>query len=125
MLQVGVGAINEAKTRGTKGEDVWVIGVDVDQYEDGIYDEANNKSVILTSAMKKIGLSTYDMIKAELEGKFVGGQTLTYDASNDGVGIPEENPNLSDDTQKKVTEVFELIKDGTITVSQEKGDLLE
>jgi len=122
---VGIGVITEARTRALNGEDVWVIGVDVDQYADGIYDEANNKSVILTSATKKIGLSTYDMIKAELEGKFVGGQTLIYDASNNGIGIPEENPNLSDDTQKKVEEVFELIKDGTITVSQEKGNLLE
>ena len=28
---VGVGAINEAKTRAESGEDVYVIGVDVDQ----------------------------------------------------------------------------------------------
>ena len=42
---------------------------------------------------------------------FPGGETLTFDAKNDGVGIPEENPNLSDDTIAKVKEVFEKIKD--------------
>lgn len=120
---VGVGAIKEAKTRVLSGEKVWMIGVDVDQYPDGIYE--GEKSVILTSAMKKIDKSTYDMIKSELEGKFVGGQTLTFDASNDGIGIPKENPNLSKETQTKVNEIFELIKDGTLKVSEEQGSLIK
>lgn len=122
---VGVGAINEAKTRCKNGEEVWVIGVDVDQYADGIYDEANNKSAILTSATKKLDQVTYDMIKAAVEGNFPGGQTLTFDASNNGVGIPEENPNLSEETTNKVNEVLEMIKNGDITVSKEQGDLIK
>ncbi|MDU3350358.1 MAG: BMP family ABC transporter substrate-binding protein, partial [Clostridium sp.] len=47
---VGVGAINEAKTRATAGKEAWIVGVDVDQYADGIYKD--DKSIILTSAMK-------------------------------------------------------------------------
>lgn len=120
---VGVGVINEAKTRALSGNDAWVIGVDVDQYADGIYEE--NKSVILTSAIKRIDVAAYDMIKAEIEGNFPGGQTLTFDASNDGVGIPVENPNLSKETIDKVAEVFNGIKQGNITVSAEKGELLK
>ena len=57
-----------------------LVGVDVDQYADGIYDEANNKSIILTSAVKKIDQAAYDMIKANLDGTFPGGETLTFDA---------------------------------------------
>ena len=35
---------------------------------------------------------------------------LTFDVTNDGVGIPEKNPNLSDETIDKVNEVYEKIK---------------
>jgi basic membrane protein A len=120
---VGVGAIKEAKNRAAAGEKVWIVGVDVDQYAEGIYE--GDKSVILTSAMKKIDTAAYDMIKAETEGKFPGGQTLIFDAKNDGVGIPEKNPNLSEETTTKVAEVFEKLKSGEITVSAEQGDLFK
>ena len=120
---VGVGAINEAKARATAGKEAWIIGVDVDQYSEGIYD--GEKSIILTSAMKKIDTATFDIIKDELDGKFPGGQTLTFDAKTGGVGIPEKNPNLSDETQSKVNEVYKEIQDGKIKVSDEKGDLIK
>lgn len=122
---VGVGAITEAKDRVKKGEDVWIVGVDIDQYADGVYDEANNKSVILTSAVKKIDHAASDMIKAQLDGEFPGGQILTFDAKNDGVGIPSKNPNLSDDVQKQVDDVFAKLKSGEIKVSGERGDLIK
>ncbi|KKO54418.1 BMP family lipoprotein [Paenibacillus sp. DMB20] len=120
---VGVGAINEAKTRAQKGDDVWTVGVDVDQYKDGVYE--GEKSVILTSAVKKIDQAAYDMIKAETEGKFPGGQTLTLDAKNDAVGLPEKNPNLSDEIVKQVDEVYNKIKSGEVKVAGEQGELIK
>ena len=120
--KVGVGVITEAKTRATKGETAWVVGVDVDQYQDGVY--ADGKSVILTSATKKIGKSAEDMIKNELEGKFPGGQTFIVDVKTDDVGLPAENPNLSEDTLTKVKEVIELMKKDEVKVSGEKGELI-
>lgn len=120
---VGVGAINEAKTRATAGKEAWIVGVDVDQYADGIYKD--DKSIILTSAMKKIDVATFDIIKDELDGKFPGGQTLTFDVKNDGVGLPNENPNLTEETTKQVDEVYNKIKNGEITVQAEKGDLIK
>jgi basic membrane protein A and related proteins len=120
---VGVGAINEAKNRAKAGEEVWIVGVDVDQFEDGKYD--GDKSVILTSAMKKLDQVAFDMVKAELDGKFPGGETLTFDAKNDGIGLPEKNPNLSDDTTSKVKEVYEKIKSEEVKVSAEQGDLFK
>ncbi len=119
---VGVGAINEAKSRALAGEDVWIIGVDVDQYADGIYEGDN--SIILTSAVKKIDRAAYDMIEAYLNDSFPGGQVLTFDATNDGVGIPEENPNLDAEVQAQVDEVFDAIVAGDIVVSSEQGDLI-
>lgn len=120
---VGVGAIQEAKNRTASGKEAWIIGVDVDQYDDGIYE--GDKSVILTSAVKRIDHASYDMIKKELDGSFPGGQTLTYNASNDGVGLPDKNPNLSEETMTEVNKVFEQLKNGEITVSAEQGDLIK
>jgi len=120
---VGVGAINEAKSRAKSGEEVWIVGVDVDQYADGIYE--GDKSIILTSAMKRIDVAAYDMIAAELEGTFPGGETLNFDAKNNGIGIPAENPNLSDDVQAQVASVFSQLQAGSITVAAEQGNLIK
>jgi basic membrane protein A len=120
---VGVGAINEAKARAAKGQAVWIIGVDGDQYNDGVYEAG--KSIILTSAMKGVGAASYDMTKLETEGKFPGGQTLVFNAKNDGVGIPASNPNLDADVQAKVAEVLGLLKAGTIVVADAQGSLIK
>ena len=113
----GMGAITEAKTRAVNGQEAWVIGVDCDQYADGIYE--GDKSVILTSAVKKVNEASYDMIEAELNNEFPGGQSLVFNAKNDAIGIPKENPNLSDETVAKVNEVLEAIKNGEIEVKSE------
>ncbi len=120
---VGVGAINEAKSRAAAGSDVWIVGVDVDQYADGIYE--GEKSVILTSAMKKIGVSAYDMIKAVIDGNFPGGETLVFDAKNSGVGLPTINPNLDSSVVSDVDAVFADIQNGTVMVSDVQGDLVK
>lgn len=118
---VGVGVINEAKARAAKG--VWVVGVDVDQFSQGEYE--TGKSIILTSAMKKVDKSAFDMIKADLDGKFPGGQRLIFDAANDGVGIPETNPNLGDAAVKAALDALAKVKDGSLKVAAEKGDLIK
>jgi basic membrane protein A len=120
---VGVGAINEAKSRMTAGKTAWIIGVDVDQYQDGVYKEG--KSAIMTSATKKIDNAVYDMLKADKEGKFPGGKTLTLDAKNNGVGLPAQNPNLTEDVNRKVADVFKKLQSGEIKVAGERGSLIK
>ena len=119
---VGNGVITEAKTRSSQGEEAWVIGVDSDQYADGIY--SDNKSVILTSAIKKIETASYNTIKEFKEGKFDGGKILTFDITSDSVGLPAENPNLSAETISSVQKVYDELKQGNITVSAEQGNLI-
>ena len=114
---VNIGVITEAKTRVVNGEEAWVIGVDSDQYDDGIYE--GNKSVVLTSAIKKIDEAAYQIIEDEINGEFPGGQVLRFDAKNDAVGIPSENPNLSEDTITKVNEVINAIKADEVEVKTE------
>ena len=119
----GIGAINEAKKRAKMGQTAWVIGVDRDQYADGIYE--GDKSVILTSAMKRVDQAAYAMIKALKEGNFPGGQILTFNAKTNGVGIPSHNPNLNTAIQDKVAEVLKELQSGKITVSDKQGSLLK
>ncbi len=118
---VGIGAINEAKARAGTGQEVWIVGVDVDQYAEGLY--TGNNSIILTSAMKYIDVAAYDMIKAELEGKFPGGEILMFDAKNYGIGIPRENPNLDPEVEELVAEAFAAMQAGTLVVSDVQGSL--
>jgi len=120
---VGVGAINEAKSRAKSGEEVWIVGVDVDQYADGLFD--GKKSIILTSAMKRIDIAAYDMVKAELYGSFPGGETLIFNAANNGVSIPAKNPNLDSSVEAKVGDIFDMIKAGSIVVAAEQGSLIK
>lgn len=121
---VGAGAITEAKNRAKNNEEVWVVGVDGDQYNDGITE--SGKSIILTSAIKKVDSASYEMVKEFKEGKFQGGKILTFDITNDGVGIPAENPNLTgEDVMPAVEDVIGKLKDGSITVAAEQGDLIK
>jgi len=110
----GNGLISEAKNRRADGEDVWAIGVDKDQYEDGIYEGTN--SAVLTSMMKRVDVAAYLVSVDAFNGEFPGGEILVFDLSNDGVGIPESNPNLSAAIVASVGEYKDGILDGTYTV---------
>jgi len=110
---VGVGVINEAKDRGSNGENVFVVGVDSDQYNDGIYE--GDKSIILTSAMKKVDVAAYDYIDAAMKGTFPGGETITMTLADGAVGLPAENPNLSADTITKADEAKAALLAGDVT----------
>ncbi|HBF37555.1 MAG TPA: BMP family ABC transporter substrate-binding protein, partial [Firmicutes bacterium] len=119
---VGIGCINEAESRTKSGKKVWIVGVDRDQYWDGIYE--GNQSVVLTSAVKRVDQAAFAMVQAIKENKFPGGEVLTFNAKTNGVGIPDKNPNLSKEVQDKVAEVLERLKSGEIQVSSQQGNLL-
>lgn len=119
---VGVGAINETKTRAEAGSEVFIVGVDVDQYDEGLL--TNGSSVILTSAMKYLGQAAYEQINAYANGEFEGGRTILMDVNANGVGLPEANPNLSDETIKQVNEAAKMIREGEIEVPKTKDGLI-
>ena len=120
---VGNGVIAEAKTRAEAGENVKVIGVDVDQYDNGIISDGS--SVILTSAIKRVDNAAYDKVNDFVNGTFVGGEVITMDAKNNGIGLPEENPNLSETTKQEADKVLELIKDGTLVIPTDEASTKE
>ncbi len=110
----GNGCIKEARDRRVNGQDVWIIGVDRDQFSEGIYDGTN--SCILTSDLKRVDVAAYNVSKMANEGNFPGGEEIVFDLSVNGVGFPVENPNLSDDILATVAEHTAKIVSGEIVV---------
>ena len=114
----GNGVIKEAKERSAKGDIRWAIGVDKDQYADGIY--AGTKSCILTSMTKRVDVASHDVAVMTMNGKFPGGQVLTFDLKSKGVGLPAKNPNLSADIVKKVADYTAQIVSGKLKVDSKQ-----
>ncbi|MDI9472580.1 MAG: BMP family ABC transporter substrate-binding protein [Bacillota bacterium] len=119
----GNGVIKEAKDRATEGQDVWVIGVDKDQYEEGFFGDGS-KSVILTSMLKGVDEAAYQACKEVAAGTFAGG-VRTFDLKADGVRIPDNNPNLTDEWVSIINEFAEKIKAGEIEVDPVPSRLKE
>ncbi len=123
---VGVGVFSEAKERVLQGENIYVVGVDVDQYDFGkVSTEADAKSVTLTSALKSIDGMAYKFIDDIMNGTFEGGKEFRMSVKDNGVDIPKENPNLAAEVFEKVQEVRGLINDGTIVVPDTEEALNE
>ncbi len=117
---VGIGVIEEAKTRKTAGEDVWVVGVDVDQYNDGL---VGDESVVLTSAVKGLKEAAYSTIDDVINGEFKGGQSIVLGSVEGAVGLPEENPNLSEEAISAYEESKQEVIAGSVVVPQTEEEL--
>jgi basic membrane protein A len=112
----GNGMIKEAKERTEKKDVRWAIGVDKDQYNDGVY--GDGKSAVLTSMMKRVDVAAHDVADMTKKGEFPGGKALVFSLKNKGVGIPDKNPSLSDEVVAKVREYEAKIASGEITVPE-------
>ena len=99
-------AVKEAKG------DVKVIGVDVDQFDEGVNGSEN---IVLTSAVKFMSMNIEKALNSVVDGSFKGGNVVLH-ADTDSTGfIKEEGRHqLSEDTLSKMNEAYELVKDGTI-----------
>lgn len=92
---VNAGAIEQARAERDKGNDVWIIGVDSDIYEDGMIGDTG-ESLILTSALKNTGVAAVDAVNNYFNGAWESGlTTLTYE-DNKALDLPETNPNVDD-----------------------------
>ena len=67
-------------------------------------------------------LTILDAIKAN---KFEGGQAKVFTIKEDGVGLPAENPNLSDDIKSKIKTVVEDLKAGKATVAADAAGVAD
>ncbi len=122
---VGVGAFSEARERTIEGENVYIIGVDVNQYELGLLNTKSKQSVTLTSALKAIDRVTYQIIDDIVNEKFEGGKEYRMTVKNNAIDIPEKNPNLDPAVYNKIQEVKKLMIDGTILVPSTEEKIQE
>ena len=91
-----------------------VLGIGVDQDQWNTLDGA--KPILLTSAMKRVDQATYLAVKAVVDGKFKGGNTL-FDINNDGVGIApyhDTESKVSAEVKEKMTKLIADMKAGTV-----------
>jgi basic membrane protein A len=117
----GNGTIAQAKEYRAAGKNVWAIGVDSDQYEDGFYNKED--SAVLTSMLKRVENSVIYALNAVKNNTFVP-SVIIFDLKADGVGYSAANPALS----KNIIDRLELIKaqvsNGNIKVAATLADSL-
>ncbi|GMO14513.1 MAG: BMP family protein [Treponemataceae bacterium] len=117
----GNGTIAQAKEYRIQGKNVWAIGVDSDQYKQGIYEGA--KSVVLTSMLKKVDSSVLQALRAVESGATVSG-SIICDLASDSVDFAETNPDLSDDIKAQVRAAKQDIISGNVAVYKTYADTL-
>ncbi|MEH7121963.1 BMP family ABC transporter substrate-binding protein [Bacillus sp. JJ1503] len=99
-------AVKEAKG------DIKVIGVDVDQFDEGVNGSEN---IVLTSAVKFMAMNIEKVLNSVADGSFKGGNVVLY-ADTDSTGfIKEEGRHqLSEDALSKMNEAYKLVQEGKI-----------
>ena len=113
ILFVAAGATgNGVFTAAKEAQGVFVIGCDVDQYDDGANGSSN---IILTSTIKNMHLNVTRQLNAIADGSFQG-KNEVLDAKTDSTGYVSApgRQQLSDDALAKLAEAYELVKNGTI-----------
>ncbi|MCM3762005.1 BMP family ABC transporter substrate-binding protein [Alkalihalobacillus oceani] len=111
----GNGVFQEAINRARNGEEVWVIGVDRDQHEEGV---SGDVSVTLTSMVKRVDTAVYLVSERTMSGDFPGGEILEYGLEEDAVGIAPTTDNVPQEALDAVDEYKVQIQDGEISVPQ-------
>ncbi|GHV96359.1 BMP family ABC transporter substrate-binding protein [Spirochaetia bacterium] len=110
----GNGTIAQAKEYRTAGRNVWAIGVDSDQHEEGLYNSTD--SAVLTSMLKRVETSLIYGLKAAKNNTFKG-EVITFDLRADGVGYSTSNPALTGDIVNQLEAMKQKIINGEIKVA--------
>jgi basic membrane protein A len=110
----GNGTIAQAKEYRAAGRDVWAIGVDSDQHEEGRYNDSD--SAVLTSMLKMVETSLVYGLNAVKNDTFKG-EEITFDLKAGGVGYSTTNPALGQDIVTRLEEIKQKIINGSITVA--------
>ena len=113
VIFVAAGASgNGVFTAAKENEGVYVIGCDVDQYDDGANGSSN---IILTSGLKVMHSNVAKQLEAIYEGTFAGEDAL-LGAETDSTGYVAEpgRQQLSEDALAKLAECYDALKAGEI-----------
>ena len=92
----------------------YVIGADTDRSRDGV---AGNMNVVLTSAVKNMGINDKRVLESVYNGTFKGGNyILGADTGSTGYVRAPERCRLSDDVIEKLDETLGVIIDGKVII---------
>lgn len=117
----GLGLFQATKDLREKGEEVWAIGVDMDQ-QVSVPEFAD---YILSSMMKRVDNATYEATKAVIDGNFKGG-VQTLGIAEGGVGMSASTSKNTDaKVVEKAKEFEEKIKSGEIKVPATRAEAKE
>jgi len=98
---------------------LWISSVTDKAIKDGFKNlkdgKEYQKSAILTSAVKNIEVAVTKILNEIKEGKFSKGEHI-FGIKENGVGIPKENPNLSEEAKSKIAKAIEELKSGKVEV---------
>ncbi|MFC4404118.1 BMP family lipoprotein [Gracilibacillus xinjiangensis] len=114
----GNGVFNQAKDikQNDPERELWVIGVDRDQHEEGAI---NDHNVTLTSMIKRVDVAVQDVIEQSKNGEFPGGEMLEYGIEEDGITFSTVNEEaMTEDIISTVEEWQEKILNGEVEVPQ-------
>ncbi|MFI3171366.1 MAG: BMP family ABC transporter substrate-binding protein [Eubacteriales bacterium] len=106
---VGLGVIEVAQESGIKA-----IGVDTDQ-------SSLAEGTVITSALKRVDIATYEVSKMVLEGTFESGLQV-FDLASEGVGIVEDETLISAETFAVISDLKDAIASGNWNVPKTKEE---
>ncbi|MDR1904711.1 MAG: BMP family protein [Treponema sp.] len=110
----GNGTILQAKEYRQQGRNVWAIGVDSDQHEEGLY--TATESAVLTSMLKMVETSLEYGLNL-VKNKTFKGEVITLDMKAGGVGYSTTNSAMTADIKNQVEKVKQDIIDGKIQIA--------
>lgn len=119
----GNGVFAQAKDLKQKDPDreIYVIGVDRDQYEEGAIGDYN---VTLTSMVKRVDTAVQEVSNLGLNGEFPGGEVLVFGLQDEGIGIADTNTEAyTEEIASAVQEWRDKITNGDVKVPQTRDEL--
>ena len=111
--QTGIGTFTACQ----ESKKALFIGVDSDQF----LTLTNPGDTILTSAVKRIDVAVFSVVKQAKDGAFPGGQNLSFGLADDGVGIApyhDFDAKIPQAIKDAVDKAIADIKAGTVTVPE-------
>ena len=111
--QTGIGTFTACQ----ESKKALFIGVDSDQF----LTLTNPGDTILTSAVKKIDVAVFSVVKQAKDGAFPGGQNLSFGLKDDGVGISpfhDFDAKVPQAIKDAVDKATADVKAGTVTVPE-------
>lgn len=108
VIFVAAGGAGNSVMAAAEASGASVIGVDVDQYW--------QSDTVITSALKGLEVSVYDLLVGFSQGSFAGGFEHRFEASNNGVALAMDTARLQNFTNDQYTDIFTQLANGEISV---------